>query len=362
MMKTKQLFYLSAIALASTITSCEKEITEPELPTTIIPTSYNDGVFIVNQGGFGKGNGSINFYSRSKKEVSSDDIFYGVNIYALGDVAQSMELYNGKGYIVVNNSQKIEVVDATSFKTKGVISNLALPRYFLGVNNTTGYVSQWGDGFTGTVQVINLSNNTISSTISTGKGAEAMVKVGDKVYVACSGGFGTDSVVAVIDTKTNTVVKNIVVGVNPLSLQIDANGNVWALCKGSMDYSVTPAQVKHTGQLSCIDITADTVKTKLPFTTTLSDSPLAINKAKNTLYYCYNSKTFSHTISATTLSSTEFINRDFYSIAVDPLTDYLYGADAGNFASKGKVIRYNATGTLIDEFSVGIIPGNFCFK
>ena len=39
-----------------------------------------------------------------------------------------------------------------------------------------------------------------------------------------------------------------------------------------------------------------------------------------------------------------------------------YGSDAVDFSSNGKVIRYNASATVVDSFAVGVIPGNFFFK
>lgn len=356
-MKTKHIVSLSMLALTFTFTSCEKDDPEPPI-TTLIPPSYTNGVFITNEGPFGSGSGTVSFYSRSNATVSND-IFDAVNLYPLGNIVQSMEIFNGKGYIVVNNAGKVEVVDATSFSSKGVITGLTSPRYFLGINNDKGYVSEWGAaGVAGAIKVIDLNTKMVTSTIATGKGAEQMVMTGNNVYVACGGGYDNDSVVTVINATTNAIVKSINVGANPSGLKVDANGNVWVLCSGKSDVSYN--YITNTGKLVRIDASADTVDLILPFA--LKPSNMVINGAKTVLYYSSGGKIYAHSSSASTLSSTVVINRGFYSLGIDPTNDYFYGSDAGDYTSNGKVLRYNATGVVVDSFTVGVIPGNFCFQ
>jgi YVTN family beta-propeller protein len=358
-MKTKQLIYLSTLALAITLASCKKD--DPATTSTSAGTTYNNGVFIINEGPFGSGTGTVSFYSRSNGSVNND-IFQAKNSYPLGNVVQSMSLFNGTGYVVVNNAGKVEVVDGTSFLGNGSITGLTYPRYFLGISTGVGYVSEWGSGgLAGAVKVINLYTKAVTATITTGKGAEGMIKVGNNVYVACSGGYANDSVVTVIDATTNAVVTNINVGANPTSIQVDANGKIWVICSGQWDASFTT--LVKTGKLVRIDALSNTVDLSLPFTSTSSQpSDLVTNNAKTSLYYSYNGEVYSQSCTATTLSTTAVINRNFYGLGIDPTNDYFYGADAGNFTSNGKIIRYNTTGAVVDSFTVGVIPGNFCFK
>ncbi|MDP1746231.1 MAG: hypothetical protein Q8L90_11675, partial [Bacteroidota bacterium] len=135
-MKTKTLFNLSALALAIAFTSCKKD--DPETPApTPVGVTYDNGVFISNEGPYGSGTGTISFYSRSTSGVTND-IFEVKNSYPLGNVVQSMEIFNGKGYIVVNNAGKVEIVDGSTFTSNGAISGLTNPRNFLGIDNSKG--------------------------------------------------------------------------------------------------------------------------------------------------------------------------------------------------------------------------------
>ena len=52
----------------------------------------------------------------------------------------------------------------------------------------------------------------------------------------------------------------------------------------------------------------------------------------------------------------------FYSLGIDPLSSEIYVGDAIDHRQNGMVRRYAPSGKLIDEFRVGISPGNFAFK
>ena len=52
----------------------------------------------------------------------------------------------------------------------------------------------------------------------------------------------------------------------------------------------------------------------------------------------------------------------YYGLTVNPHNGDVYIADAIDYQQQGKVYRYSATGELLDEFYVGIIPGAFCWR
>jgi YVTN family beta-propeller protein len=356
-MKTKNLIYLSTLSLAIAFTSCKKD--KPEAPAATT-TTYDNGVFITNEGPFQTGTGTVSFYSRSSGTVSND-IFQTKNGYPLGNVVQSMTIFNGKGYIVVNNAGKAEVIDGSSFASDGEIKNLSNPRYFLGINSSKGYISQWNSTGAGCIKVINLSTNAITASIPTGLGAENMLKVGNNVYVACSGGFGNDSVVSVIDATTDTFIKNIYVGANPTYIQEDENGKIWVLCVGQFNSAYT--SLVKPASLARINASTNTVDLSLPFASTISQpSNLVMNSTQTTLFYSYNGGVYSQDVTSSTLNMVAKISRSFFSLGIDPTNNFFYCADAGDNVSDGKVLRYNTTGVVVDSFTVGVIPGNFFFK
>ncbi|MDD4645862.1 MAG: hypothetical protein PHY99_07735, partial [Bacteroidales bacterium] len=172
---------MAAVVMAS----CQKD--EPEDDNGI---GYLHGAYIDNVGAFGNSNGSISYFD-TDSSIMINHVFEAVNGRPLGDVVQSIAIEGSKGYIVVNNSQKVEIVDMKTFASIGTIEGLEYPRTFLPINDSKGYLT---DGnYSGRVYVIDLVLQKITDTIPCGSGPDKMVKYGNTVIVANSGGWGNDS-------------------------------------------------------------------------------------------------------------------------------------------------------------------------
>jgi len=323
---------------------------------------YSKGVFIINEGPFQTGTGTVSFINRENSTIENE-IFQAVNNRPLGNVVQSATFHEGKIYIVVNNADKIEIVDAGDFKEVGVINGLKLPRFILPVSSSKAYVSQWGTGgLQGEIKVIDLNSNTITKTIATGKGAEAMVRKDNFIYVTNGGGFDNDNTVTVIDANTDAVVVTLTVGANPNSIQLGSNGHVFVLCSGKWKSDFSSLETK--GSLYVIKSNNQNDVVGYNFDSEFSQpNDLVINPASNKLYYNYDGNIYTQDISAGNLQLNSLVSRNFYSLGYDPATDYLYAGDAGNFSSNGKVLRYNSsTGAVLDSFDAGIAPNGFLFR
>ena len=326
---------------------------EPVTPTS----SYESGVFIVNEGPFQSGTGTISFFNKNTDSVTHH-IFETANSRPLGNIVQSMSIHNDKGYIVVNNANKIEVVDLFDFQSTATINGLELPRYFLGITENKAYVSQWGLGSMGSVKVLDLTTNTITKTIAAGTGAEKMLLVGNEVYVLNKGGFGADSTITVINTTTDEVSQTITVGHKPNSIQ-QFGAELLVLCEGILNWMEPTNSTAGT----VWKINNGTPTLAYTFDSTASH-PMHLFKANN-MYHCvYNSqvRTLDTSNLPYTLTATPFINIGFYSITTDPVSGVIYGADAGDFQSDGTVFRYQSDGTLMDSFQGGVIPNGFEFR
>jgi YVTN family beta-propeller protein len=358
MLKAKTAWLFLSVAIAVTFSSCQKDDDDDNQTPSV--GKYQKGVFVVNEGPFQNGTGTISFINRDSLTIENN-IFDSINNRPLGNIVQSMNVHNSKAYIVVNNADKIEVVNADDFKETGVINGLKLPRYFLPIDNNKAYVSQWGGNATeGSVKVINLNNNTISKTINTSTGAEAMLLHNGKVYVSNIGGFDGDSTITVINASTDAIEATINVGANPTSMVLGSNGNIYVLCSGK--YKIDFSSLESKGSLYEIN-SSNTVVNNFEFASMFSQpSDLTINAAANKMYYSYDGKIYSQDIDASSLQFNVFATRNAYGLGIDKVTDYIYVADAGNFASNGKVLRYNANGSIIDSFTAGIAPNGFFFR
>src|SRR5688572_26424296 len=124
------------LAGTTVLSSCGKEDDDP-----IADREFGNGVFVTNEGQFQKSNGDVSFIDKPSKAVEQT-LFLTVNGRPAGDVVQSMTFHNGKAYIIVNNSNKIEIANAATFKSEGVINGLKQPRYMV-ISNNKAYVSSW---------------------------------------------------------------------------------------------------------------------------------------------------------------------------------------------------------------------------
>ena len=331
----------------------------PPFPS-VVPNNLN-GVFICNEGAFGQGNGSISFLN-TDSNTFSEDLYFAANNLPLGDVAQSIALYDNRAFIAVNNSQKMEVVSLENFKRITTIQGLSSPRFFIG-SGSKGFISDW---ISNKVYVINLNNYQIIDTISAGSGPEEMLIVNNKLFVCNSGGFGDDSSMTIIDINSNTVLATIITPVNPSSIKQDVNGKLWVLCRGSLGSDFTPTPDDAAGSLIQINPTTNAIEQQFTFAYNSHPIKMQINKTKDELFFLDGEYGYTGTIKklniyATTQSPTAVSSSSFYGLGINPTTNEIY-AGRGDFSGRAYVLRFNSDGTLIDSVLAGIAPNGFAFN
>ncbi len=346
---------LSLLAGITLLSACEQE--DP-----VSKGKYENGVYIVNEGTFQQNNGSVSFYYYNGDSVVND-IFYQANIRALGDVVQSIYTDNEKAYIVVNNSNKVEVVNRYTFAELGAVESLPSPRYFI-TGNGKGYVTCWGDN---SVKVINLNTLKVDGSIPVGIGPERMLLRGSKLYVVNSGGFSSDSLVSVINTSTDEVEASIAVPYNPKSIVFDNEGKLWVLCAGKAVYDWNPPYnllEETASQLYQIDPVTYEIVTTIQLFEHAHPSNLQIDKNGSTLYFDggMNGGIYSYETAGSGSSITKIIEAFAYGFAYDPHSDVLFVMDAGNYVSAGTMMRYLTNGDKLGEYTVGMVPNGAAFK
>ncbi len=352
---------LSAIFIAASalLSSCTEE---SNVTRIIEPTGkYAKGIFILNEGQFGKPNGSVNYFNRKNLDsvaIEGDIFKKNNNNRNLGDVVQSMTIVDSRAFIVVNNSNKVEIVDAGTFKSLAPEITLKSPRYAVSANNKLYVTEYFGPAFPasaivkGQVSVIDLSTYKVLKTIEVGKLPEKLLLANGKIYVTNN----RDNTVSVINPNSDVVETTLVVADKPNSLVQDATGAIWVYCSG---YASWEQAIATNATLVKFNPATPTTQVKLAFPTN-GGGNLTMNAAKTMLYYSYKGIN-SMSTTATSLPNAPLIKRSFYGFGVDS-DGTIYGSDALNYAVNGRVIRFNSNGIALDSMTVGLIPNGFIFR
>lgn len=345
----KKLFFTLAIALA-VLTSCEEENPAPQMVTT-----FTNGVFVVNEGT--QNNGEVSFFSKDSLKMTNN-IFLALTEKNLGQYFQSMTIIGTKAYLVVNGSQKIEVVDLNKKQLVKTIMGLSYPRYMIEVDDDKAYISN-GNGFSQDyIYILNTKTDVIVDSIAISTGPETFIKKGDDVYVALKGGFLYDNRVMVIDTKTDKITDTITVGDVPVDFAEDMNGNIWVLANGRTIYDASWNPVGSVaGKLVKIDATTKTVTKTIDFAAPVAGfgtNNLAVSKDGKTLFI-NNGSIEAYNVAADT-KTTLIENAYWYGVDVDPYTGKIWGTTFG-----GKVFVYNTNGDREAEYTATAGAGSCIF-
>ncbi|MDQ3535798.1 MAG: hypothetical protein M3421_09265 [Bacteroidota bacterium] len=348
----KFIFYVLFLCIPL-IQSCDN--TDDQIPAG----EYERGVIIVNEGNFSASDASISFLNQTNNQVENN-VFNKVNDRPIGSVLQSIYFHDGRGYLVVNNSNKVEIVAEETFVSTGVIEEgLANPRYFV-ASGSKGYVSNWGsfdENFQldqSYVAIVDINNLAVIKKINTENGTEHIAISGNKLFA--SNNF--TNTVSVIDLTSESVEATITLSSSPNGIAIDMQGRIWIICQGSYQ--------GNDGKLFAIDPTNYSILKEIDLNINTAGH-LIINGARDRLYFSTGKSIYEMAVTADEAPASALIrNEDMaggvYGLGIDPISNVIYASDAVLFGGNGRVYRYDVSGTPIDNFSVGIGPNGFWFK
>ncbi|HUH25269.1 MAG TPA: DUF5074 domain-containing protein [Flavobacterium sp.] len=334
----KLLLPLFAVA---TLYSCSN--TDDDTVTVDPNAKYLNGYFITNEGNFGSGNASISHLSADFNTVTNN-IFKTANNKDLGDVAQSIVVNGDYAFVIVNNSNTIEVVNKKTFQSVYTITeNVVSPRYAV-IQNNKLYVTSLSKA---TVTIYDAKTYAFIKTVELNNTAENIVATTNYIYAANNAYSG--KLIEIIDTKTDTNTVDISFD-HPIN-GLATNGQfVYALETGNSESKIW----------------------KLEATTKSTSTAIAQGNARylvaegTNLYYTLGRGVYK-TSDALTTAGTKLFDVaegvDSYShlYGFNVLNGTIFTSDSKGFKDNGVVTLYKEDGTVIKELKTGMGP-NGIFK
>lgn len=365
----KELFYrlLPLILLA---VSCSNDDDGPEIPSGF--TAAEQGVYILNEGGFQKNNASLDYYDLTSGE-RYDHVFGLVNPEkdALGDTGNDILRYGSKMYVVLNYSNKVEVVDARTVQSLKTITAGQ------GLGQEPRYLAAYGDyvfvsAYEGTVSVIDTTSLEITKTIQVGRTPEGLAVAGDKLYVVNSGWkdagtpAGYDRTISVIDPAGLEEEDKIEVEENSISILSNSAGKLYVASRDI--YNADWTEIIKPADFYVVDPASESIKKHFGF---------GVNKAamyNDRIYAVSDSYEAGKTSFLVIDTGTdEVIDDDLiapedlseiqapYGLAVDPGSGDIWITDAKDNQSPGEVFCFDSNGNKKFSFTAGVLPAKFVF-
>ncbi|WP_231427556.1 MULTISPECIES: YncE family protein [Pedobacter] len=366
MKKSLSIKLITAVCLSTILWSCRKDkgVTPEEqiqLPGQGI-TAVN-GLYVLNEGNWGSNKSSIDYYDYATG-VYRRNIYGQANPGAtlgLGDVGNDIKIYGSKLYVIVNGSGKLEILDVKTAKKLSQV-DISNCRYVT-FHKNKAYVTAY-DGY---VAVIDTASYKIDAKITVGRQPEEMAVVGEKLYVANSGGYSSSNyerTLSVIDLATNKEAKRIDVAINLHRLKADQYGDLYVTSRGNY------GDIK--SNLYVIDTKTEAVKKKFD----IEASNLVIDKD----FAYIISTAWSNTTMSTVVSYSKINVKDEsiaaggfitdgtqkeivmpYGIAVDPISSDIYITDAKDYVTPGTLYLFDKTGKKKFSVATGDIPAHLVF-
>ena len=368
--------YCTLLTLA--LAGCRKDtqVIPEEVTTTLFaadPNAAVKGLYVVNEGNmymnkasldyvdFTAGSYRKNIYNQANPEVTK----------GLGDVGNDVGVYGSKLYVVVNGSNKVEVLNLKTGKRIQQIDiiNCRYITFSRGRAYVSAYLGQIGDPNAPNGIVAEIDTTTLKETkrVEVGRQPEEMAVVGNNLYVANSGGYtpaSYENTISVINLDSFKETKRITVAINLHRLKADRYGDLYVTSRG--DYLDVPSR------LYVISTQTDQVKKVFD----IAAGNLVIDDDLAYIYSTqFNILTGKSTVSYDMLNVKDevLLSRKFitdgsdnlikvpYGIAVHPVSKDVFVTDATDYVTPGVLYCFDAAGKKKWSVETGDIPAQFAF-
>ena len=342
------------------------------------------GMYLLNEGNMGSNKSTPDYLDLSG---SDSTVHYLRNIYSernpsavmsLGDVGNDCQIYGSRLWLVINCSNKVEVARAEDAVRIGQV-NIPNCRYVI-FKDGYAYVSSYVGGVRdannspqGSVYKVDTLTLEKVDSCTVGYQPEEMAIVGDRLYVANSGGYqgmtgqGYESTVSVVDLMTMREVHKIEVAPNLHRLKVDRNGRLWVTSRGNytdLDSRLYWLEPSSDGQMQVGGMIPQPVSDLCIVGDSLyfyGSQWSELTMTNTVTYGIVNVRT--HQVVSTSLSDAPEVKkiRMPYGIIVNPIGRDFYLMDAKNYVSSGELLHFLPDGTFDWKVRTGDIPAHAAF-
>ena len=342
------------------------------------------GMYLLNEGNMGSNKSTLDYLDLSGNDST---VHYYRNIYSernpstvmsLGDVGNDCQIYGSRLWLVINCSNKVEVARAEDAVKVGKVDvpncrYVTFKDQFAYVSSYVGSVYSGSSSPLGSVYKVDTLSLEKVDSCSVGYQPEEMAIIGNKLYVANSGGYqgmtgqGYESTVSVIDLGTMQETEKITVAPNLHHVKADKYNQLWVTARGNYtDEEGSIYWLEQDGKggmkvgghldqpVSDLCIVGDS----LYF---YGSQWSEITMSNTVTYGIIDVRT--HQIVNTSLSNAPEISkiRMPYGIIVNPIHKDFYLMDAKNYVSSGELLHFLSDGTFDWKVKTGDIPAHAAF-
>lgn len=365
----KKLLFFSAVSLAFAACSDDHAALTDDTDRPGTGSALPERLYVLCEGLMGANQASIDYYDFSIGSYLRN-AYVEANpnvVLELGDVGNDLQCYGGSIWAVINGSNKVEVMDASTLIRRGQVDIpncrcVAFDGGYAYVTSYAGPVNDADGSQRGYVAKVDTATLTVVDTLHVGRQPEGLAVADGKLYVANSGGYcmpayeNTLSVIDLADFRRRTTLP---VAVNMQRIVVDRQGMLWVNATGNYaDVAPSLCRVNpQTGDVTTFDIPVGSM-------TLQGDS----------LYIVSNEWDFvlNHGVPASAIVDVqrgEVVSRQLvdatvleqmvpYSVAVHPRTHEIFISDAGDYVSPGTLYCFGRDGSLAWKVRTGHIPGH----
>lgn len=311
---------------------------------------------VLNQGNYTEANGSVSVIDKDGNVTNH--AYSDANGFPIASTIESGIIHNGKLILICGNEDKIEIVDANSFKRISTIKGIVTPRYGA-VHDGYLYVTSvpdWNQP-NGLLNKIDMANSKLEGTITLEGQPEGIISHNGMLVVAAGAN------VSVINTDSFSVGKTIM-GHEELMAKhfaIDKDGEVWM--------SLTSYGGK--AGLSKIDFSMRSITNFIPVENMATEGHLATTPDKSAILYRTVTDAYTENEASgiglyeiASGSTKEVVKGNgFYGFNIDPKTGDIYTANINGWITNSTLLIYDAQGnTKSSDKLLGVGACRFLFK